>query len=318
MSFSHFLSLALLCAFSSLLAIAIALVILVVYIRLASRNTSAQNGDGTGNGKGNGKGNGAHILIVLGSGGHTAEMLLMLSKTPLHRNSYAHRTYVISSGDAFSAQKAVEFERELLQKRTIESQQGIDARNGPLRELSPQTESPGGRKDDMKKTTELKGQHQTEDEYYEDTQTASSPPYTIITVPRARKVHQSLLTAPFTTLYCLWSCLLALLNRHPDQTASQTATTPSVAASPDIVLANGPATAVCMVFAARIIRAARCFMPTATIRERHYPRIIYIESWARVKTLSLSGKIVLPFVDRFLVQWRGLKRRKTEYIGVLV
>ena len=34
-------------------------------------------------------------------------------------------------------------------------------------------------------------------------------------------------------------------------------------------------------------------------------RSIYIESWARVKTLSLSGKILRFIVGRFLVQWKG-------------
>jgi len=34
-----------------------------------------------------------------------------------------------------------------------------------------------------------------------------------------------------------------------------------------------------------------------------YTRIIYVESFARVKSLSLSGKLLRPFVDKFVVQW---------------
>jgi beta-1,4-N-acetylglucosaminyltransferase len=34
-----------------------------------------------------------------------------------------------------------------------------------------------------------------------------------------------------------------------------------------------------------------------------YTRIIYVESFTRVKSLSLSGKLLRPFVDRFVVQW---------------
>jgi beta-1,4-N-acetylglucosaminyltransferase len=47
---------------------------------------------------------------------------------------------------------------------------------------------------------------------------------------------------------------------------------------------------------------------------------VYVESFARVKTLSLSGKLLYPFVDRFIVQWPGLKEKWTraEYLGVLV
>ena len=34
-----------------------------------------------------------------------------------------------------------------------------------------------------------------------------------------------------------------------------------------------------------------------------YTRIIYVESFARVTSLSLSGTLVRRFVDSFLVQW---------------
>src|SRR5947207_8439032 len=54
--------------------------------------------------------NPTHLLVVLGSGGHTAEMLTMMRRLPLLAQKYTHRTYVVSSGDGFSAQKAVEFE----------------------------------------------------------------------------------------------------------------------------------------------------------------------------------------------------------------
>ncbi|EIE86577.1 hypothetical protein RO3G_11288 [Rhizopus delemar RA 99-880] len=48
--------------------------------------------------------------------------------------------------------------------------------------------------------------------------------------------------------------------------------------------------------------------------------IIYIESFARVHTLSLTGKLLYPFADRFLVQWPELSSRfqRAEYQGVLV
>jgi beta-1,4-N-acetylglucosaminyltransferase len=51
-----------------------------------------------------------------------------------------------------------------------------------------------------------------------------------------------------------------------------------------------------------------------------YPRIVYIESFARVKGASLSGKIVYPLVDRFVVQWTDLKAiyARADYLGKLV
>lgn len=50
-------------------------------------------------------------------------------------------------------------------------------------------------------------------------------------------------------------------------------------------------------------------------------RSIYVESWARVNGLSLSGKILVALgaVDRVLVQWEGLAQKgKGEFRGCLV
>lgn len=33
------------------------------------------------------------------------------------------------------------------------------------------------------------------------------------------------------------------------------------------------------------------------------PQLVYIESWARVRSLSLTARLLRPFVDRFVVQW---------------
>lgn len=50
-------------------------------------------------------------------------------------------------------------------------------------------------------------------------------------------------------------------------------------------------------------------------------RVMYVESWARVKRPSLSGRIIVwcGLCDRVLVQWKGLQDRGWgEYKGVLV
>ncbi|KAF8458872.1 oligosaccharide biosynthesis protein Alg14 like-domain-containing protein [Terfezia claveryi] len=49
-----------------------------------------------------------HLLAVLGSGGHTSEALLLLSS--LNPSKLSYRTYIVSSGDSLSAQKALDFE----------------------------------------------------------------------------------------------------------------------------------------------------------------------------------------------------------------
>ncbi|RMZ87111.1 hypothetical protein DV736_g5658, partial [Chaetothyriales sp. CBS 134916] len=101
----------------------------------------------------------SHLLIVLGSGGHTAEMLNMLQN--INILDFSKRTYVVSSGDNFSAAKAADFE-------------------------------------------------------------SGNEGYDIVTVRRARKVHQSLFTAPITAFLSLYDCV-KLLN-----------------CSPDLIITNGP------------------------------------------------------------------------------
>jgi beta-1,4-N-acetylglucosaminyltransferase len=213
--------------------------------------------------------NPTHLLVVLGSGGHTAEMLSMLQSLPSFPEKYTYRTYVVSSGDSFSAQKAADFEKSL------------------------QVYESGGRA------------------------------YDIVTVRRARRVHQSLLTAPWSTLQCLWDCSKVLRGTHPQQ--------PRGHGYPDLILTNGPGTGVCVVLASIILLCLGFSGPqqtnleAASAEEKPYRysgqmRTIYVESWARVKTLSLSGTILLPFADRFLVQWpRAIHAgSRAEYVGSLV
>ncbi|CAG8195813.1 unnamed protein product [Penicillium salamii] len=219
------------------------------------------------------RGSPVHILIVLGSGGHTAEMFYMLDQYKFDPKDSTYRTYVVSSGDNFSAGKARDFE----------------------------TKRGDG------------------EEAHEN--------YTILTVPRARRVHQSYLTAPFSTLHCFWTCLTILRGLHPEQRLLREYT-----AYPDLILTNGPATAVCMVVAAKLIRFGLFFLEWSSWLQGRSPvftvsklRTVYVESWARVSSLSTTGVILLPIADRFLVQWPAQAGRrawwgmkKTQYAGWLV
>lgn len=49
-------------------------------------------------------------------------------------------------------------------------------------------------------------------------------------------------------------------------------------------------------------------------------KVIYIESLAKVNGLSVTGKMVYPFANKFYVQWENLaqKYKKAEYIGRLM
>ncbi|KAI0769714.1 oligosaccharide biosynthesis protein Alg14-like protein [Trametes elegans] len=125
-------------------------------------------------------------------------------------------------------------------------------------------------------------------------------PYSFIVIPRARRVHQSLLTVPVTAATSLamsiWHITIApLLSGHP------------VA---DVLLLNGPGTCIILCLAALINR----------ILGLKSPRLIYVESFARVRRLSLSGKLSRGLVDRFIVQWPELVRdgQRGDYRGWLV
>ncbi|KAI0093060.1 oligosaccharide biosynthesis protein Alg14-like protein [Irpex rosettiformis] len=124
--------------------------------------------------------------------------------------------------------------------------------------------------------------------------------YSVITIPRARRVHQSLLTTPLTSMQSLATCVYHI-------TLSPLITGVHFA---DVLLLNGPGTCVIVCIAVYINR----FLGL------HSPKLVYVESFARVRRLSLSGKILRFFVDRFVVQWPELAAAdsKAEYRGWLV
>ncbi|TXT10717.1 hypothetical protein VHUM_02222 [Vanrija humicola] len=114
---------------------------------------------------------------------------------------------------------------------------------------------------------------------------ASAGSYALLALPRARAVGEgklsTLVSASRTLAVALWHTFLLPLLTRP--------ATPWV----DVLLLNGPGTAVVLVAVAYIRR----------ILGLSYTRIIYVESFARVTSLSLSGKLLRPFVDTFVVQW---------------
>lgn len=193
---------------------------------------------------------------------------------------FGRRTWVVSSGDGFSAERAREFEARLVNQEGTRKGE----RNESMAGSSPTTETEPNAQD--------------------------SRLYDIVTVHRARNIHQSLLTTPLSALRCLWDCILLLRGEHSDQkqkpnhNAAKAGNTPIP--YPDLILTNGPATAVILVLASLILLS----LGVAPVRGNTGSgamRTIYIESWARVKTLSLSGKILQRCcgVNRFLVQWKG-------------
>ena len=167
------------------------------------------------------------LMVVLGSGGHTAEMLTLLSAISFKQQSNHKIHFIVAKTDTHSHEKTLKW----LSTKKIQSE--------------------------------------------------------IHFIMRSREVGQHWCSSIITSAMSLISSV------HLMQIC------------PDILLVNGPGTCVPLVIHAFI---SKCFRPN---------RIIYVESFARVNALSLTGKIVYPLVDRFIVQWPDLVDGKTEYIGKL-
>ncbi|KAH8287467.1 hypothetical protein KR054_007887 [Drosophila jambulina] len=168
--------------------------------------------------------------VVLGSGGHTAEMCrltqaLLLQQDTKQAGKYQPIRFILASSDTTS-------ERQLR-----------DALPAPV--------------------------------------TARSE---FVKVPRSRSVGQSWLSTVFTTLWALlWSCYLVWRDQ------------------PQLILCNGPGTCVPFCYAAYVCRLLGR-LPARS-------RIVFVESFCRVESLSLSGRLILPLADLFVVHWPALATR---------
>lgn len=117
----------------------------------------------------------------------------------------------------------------------------------------------------------------------------------IITLPRARKVHQPLFTTPFSASKSFAHSLIEILAK------------PALRGEPlaDLLLLNGPGTCVPIVGAIYFARV-RLHFPFQRGIDAEFrqflglptPRLIYIESFTRIKEVSLSGRLLRPLVDR--------------------
>lgn len=185
-------------------------------------------------------------LFVLGSGGHTKEMLMMMDDGFCDFARF-HRRYLVSSGDAMSENHLEDYEESL---KSLCTSQGT---------------SPGT--------------------------------YDTRTVTRARRVHQSLWSTPWTALLSILDIFPALLV-PPENEVGQRMRYPSR------VFSNGPATGFFVALAVHVLKMGY------VVPERCM-KVIYVESWARISTLSLTGKLLLytGIADVFVTQHEEVARR---------
>lgn len=112
--------------------------------------------------------------------------------------------------------------------------------------------------------------------------------YKIFFIQRSRQVNQSYFSSIFTTLLAFIDSLIICLQFNPQ-----------------LLLCNGPGTCIPPIIAAWLITSCQ---------------IVYIESFCRVSTLSLSAKIAKYFTNHVLVQWPmlAIKYPQCKYVGLLV
>lgn len=118
--------------------------------------------------------------------------------------------------------------------------------------------------------------------------------FTIQSISRSRAVKQSYFTSIFTTIISTFECIPLLLKLRPE-----------------MILCNGPGTCVPICLVSFMLKVF--FVQTQC-------RIVFIESFCRVQSLSLSGKILLYVADLFAVHWVELKQmsNRIEYFGQIM
>lgn len=93
--------------------------------------------------------------------------------------------------------------------------------------------------------------------------------------------------SPLRVLPVVWRCMCAVLRERPD-----------------VVISTGAAAGCLTCFLAKLFGA----------------KVVWVDSITNVKGISLSGRMVRPIADLFLVQWPDLaeKNRGTEFVGAVI
>ncbi|KAK0651621.1 glycosyltransferase family 1 protein [Cercophora newfieldiana] len=199
-----------------------------------------------------------YFLYVLGSGGHSAEMIETI-KQKFRGQKNQHRRYIITTGDKSSQNMIASLESTI-------SDAYPDERAG------------------------------TRD---------------VFLIKRARAVHQPLWTAPFT---CLMSAAHAVnaLTREPN--LRPFGTYGYQFKYPHVIITNGPATGLIVGMVAHLLKIFYLVPP-------HRLKIVYIESWAKTKTLSLTGRLFYwtGIANMFCVQHQTLARSipDAQFVGAV-
>lgn len=105
--------------------------------------------------------------------------------------------------------------------------------------------------------------------------------YKIVEIYRSREVRQSYFTSIWTTTFATLNCLPILWRENPE-----------------LILCNGPGTCIPLCVIAFLFKVL--FIAESVV--------VFIESFCRVKTFSLTGKILYYLADHVIVRWAYLSK----------
>lgn len=187
-----------------------------------------------------------YSMFILGSGGHTTEMLRMIELS-VKEYQQMHRRYVVTSGDNHSLHRATVLEDNLTEKFASKN---------------------------LNKGT-----------------------WDAVHISRARKVHQSFWTTPFTSLLCLFDIFVMLMSQPEERQLS-------AFNYPGVIVTNGPGSGFLVCAMAFILKMAGV-VPVDRMR------VVFVESFTKVDSLSLTGKLFhwTNIADTFVVQHEPVAQR---------
>ncbi|EED88086.1 predicted protein, partial [Thalassiosira pseudonana CCMP1335] len=116
-----------------------------------------------------------------------------------------------------------------------------------------------------------------------DAATTNATNAKVVRLPRPREVHQSYLSSILPTIHAIFRTILILWREDPQ-----------------LILANGPGLCVPLIYMVFVFRVMGLYVLRG---------VVFTESLCRVQTLSLSGRLVYPIADQFVVHWPSLKRK---------
>ena len=77
----------------------------------------------------------------------------------------------------------------------------------------------------------------------------------------------------------------------------------------DLVVTNGPGTALPVCYCSFLLNKVLLF--------NIHSKILFVESFCRVSEISLTGKLLAPIADKFVVHWEELHNKYKEHTTFL-